>query len=120
MPPKKVVQAAMKKQPAKKAGKAAAATTEEVKQLKLELANFKTQLNNSKEGDAHYDSKKKVLALYESLPFRSEKKKELLAQWQKDKSCSWINMFCETRSTEVQSTRDNVLHGFGTKLIAFD
>ena len=68
--------------------------------------NLVTTLSNCKSNDPYREQKLQTLAAYKALPLRSDAKHKMLAEWKKDKTCSWINTFDEKKSyaeTEHQS-----------------
>ena len=79
-------------------------------QEKRDQANMANQLMNSSG-----PNKQQILALYQSLPrFDKQKKKELLAEWKKDKSCKWAAAWSK-RVTASEMEEVKTRTGFGTK-----
>ena len=78
-------------------------------QEKRDQANMANQLRNSSD-----PNKQQILALYQSLPRFDKQKKELLAEWKKDKSCKWAAAWSK-RVTASEMEEVKTRTGFGTK-----
>ena len=78
-------------------------------QERKDQANMSNQLRNS-----NGPNKQQILALYQSLPRFSSQKKELLAEWKKDKSCKWAAAWTKkAQASEMEEVKSRT--GFGTK-----
>jgi hypothetical protein len=78
-----------------------------------DISNMLTQLKNH----SATEDQKALLAYYQSLPRFSERKKEILAKWKADKTCSWQTMYHEFHIKSAESETKKA-KGFGTVCIA--
>jgi hypothetical protein len=96
-----------KKQPTKKA--AVKDKTDQVEK-KLAQSNMSTSLKHPKATQ----EQKELLELYQSLPRFDSMKNTLLQEWQKDKSCKWINTYTNITVKNSLNTK-RAVSGFGTR-----
>ena len=109
MAPKKVAV------PKKKATKPEAPARQDVSNLINQLKAARTRIGQKTSMKEDEDKNKvAVLAKYESLSLRDPRKKEILAKWINDKSCSWYGVWAQTEFTTTSSASEQY-DGFGTK-----
>lgn len=118
-PPKKKKQTQAEKEALQKEQEVAKKDKEakaEKKQDLLDMANFGTQGLAAPEGSAL----KAAHEAYKSMPLRDPLKKQIIAQWKADKTCSWINSFLEQHITQKKTTTPTTANGWTTKFIIAD
>ena len=93
----------------KKASKTTAPKKAAVVDDRKDISNMITQ---AKSTSASADQKA-MLQLYQSYPRFDERKKDILAKWKNDKTCSWVSEYSET-STKSHEMEKTSLHGWGT------
>ena len=111
---------APKKAPAK--GKKATKKDDDSGLSKTDSANLINQLKSAKHrlhtktsvNEVEDKNKVEVLAKYSSLSLRDPMKKEILAKWIKDKSCSWWGVWAQAEF-KTSSSSSEQFEGWGTK-----
>jgi len=98
---------------AKKETKKGAPEKDESGLKRLAMSNMVTSLKRGTSNEAQ-----SLLKMYQSMGHRDPRKTELLALWSKDKSCKWLNNYCETGTVADSSNQDR-FSGYGTKWLTY-
>ena len=108
MPPKAAAKSDSKAA-AKAAGEAPAAD------VRKQLSNMVTQLATPKANEVQ----KQTLEVYHNLPRFSQVKHDILAKWEADNSCAWMNSFSQSMSSTTEN-QSSMIKGFGTMWMPYD
>jgi hypothetical protein len=82
-----------------------------------QLKNAKARIENGKPADGD-EEKVQMLEKYQSLGRFSEEKKDILARWTADKTCSWWRTYEESKGEKYKEDSEG-MEGWGSRSVQF-